>query len=63
MSVVRRARVKVGDHVRSRRTGHVYVVVAKLEDPTDFRRVLLDVESVETGAVDVFRTDEVEKAP
>lgn len=58
-----RARVKVGDHVRSLRTGHVYTVVDKLQDPTDFRRVLLDVVSTETGGADVFRTDEVERVP
>jgi len=58
-----RARVKVGDHVRSRRSGHVYIVVDKFQDPTDFRRVLLDVESAETGLPNVFGTDEVERVP
>lgn len=57
----RRARVKVGDHVRSLRSGHVYIVVDKFQDPTGFRRVLLDVENVVTGLPNVFGTDEVER--
>lgn len=61
MSVVRRARVKVGDRVRSLASGQVFLVVDKFQNPADFWRVVLLVENVENGDVDVFRTDEVEK--
>lgn len=58
-----RARVKVGDHVRSLRGGRTFVVVGKRRDYIDYRLVVLDVEDVENGLPNTFHTDEVERVP